>query len=282
MADWKETLFVWCGDLILEKDGSVMWAGTWVPFAPEEHDSISASSSALIELTDSAFKESENTFRLTVKPPTGAGAGAGAGAGTHTLAGSYLLDNGGGHEMFSDLTHSLRLWALPKKNSEQREFQKNELGQQSANSADEDVDAPPSPVPLHDLVMSFEDDDKDKDKYRDKDLFVAAWGTTEFGPFTSRGYIARTEPGTRTGTGITGADTGITGAADGTCMRMYLARRYLQRKDPREGLVSAAALWGGREAATVADVTLFATTPSYKHKPAQGDKADAGSKRKRR
>ena len=157
MGEWRNTLFVWRGKLQLNFTQScefeLRWSGSWLPLENGQDAT---------ELCDETFAASPNTFEMVCKPDV---------EEDHTSSwswqGSYLLDNGDGHERFKDIEHRLRVF-------------------------DRFSNKPTVPV-----------DENWHDRY------CVGWGTTEFGVFTSGGWI-----------------NGRT---------LTIARRYLIDKDTRRG-----------------------------------------------
>jgi hypothetical protein len=102
--DWKATLFYWRGDLLFDSGSKALtWKGAWV-----------GSSHGLP--TDQEFASSPNSFTLTaqrIEGPVVLSASAAElrpadGVGGK-FTGSYLLDQGGGLEQFSDRSHQFQI-----------------------------------------------------------------------------------------------------------------------------------------------------------------------------
>lgn len=97
MGDWKETLFVWRGDLYCSPAGEVTWKGSWVgtqnPIDEFPSPEDFRSSENLFELTCSVNKLTLSSLKLRTS------------RSDITWRGHYLLDNGGGPEKFEDFEH---------------------------------------------------------------------------------------------------------------------------------------------------------------------------------
>ena len=121
---------MWRGKLKFSLGGLVEWKGTWVGMGPE--DSFP---------TDEDFVGSENAFSQQIDMN---------GEDRWVCSGTYLLDNGDGHESFSDIAHALYV------------IRKGDQG-----VIDLAAPSPPLSAPL----------------------YVVAAGKTEFGNFFSKGCI---------------------------------------------------------------------------------------------
>jgi hypothetical protein len=97
MPDWRETLFIWRGELIWELEpGCCRWKGTWVGFDDAEACKHGH------RLDPDIYSSSMNTFELT---------GKSSGTGIVWEGGSYLLDNGESLQPYSDMEHRNLFWS---------------------------------------------------------------------------------------------------------------------------------------------------------------------------
>ena len=139
---WKNTLFVWKGMLTKTENDQCEWTGTWIGIEEDEMPS------------DEEFKSSPNTFNIK---------GVITGEKKSIISwqeGSYLLDNGGGLEPYSDESHRTHFYTRTLLNYSVT------------------------------LIQSFLDNEHEAVS-QETELFGMSEGTTEFGAFQSKGIIER-------------------------------------------------------------------------------------------
>ena len=159
-GNWKETLFVWQGDLHKSAD-KIVWRGTWVGTEDIVNDFPS----------NNDFIESANHFELHFPAPELDFTEEGMIESTINVEwlGSYLLDNGNGHESNEDIKHSccfLRLPLLHCKPHERVDPLESDLSVRMGKSGKSQSECS-----------------------RGKWYYVVARGETEFGDFFSKGLL---------------------------------------------------------------------------------------------
>jgi len=100
MGDWRETLFVWRGSLVLE-EGSVRFVGSWLGHNGRLNEKLSEK-----EETPNTFSLTSSSFDTATASSIGTASCPFRGAKI-SWRGHYLLDNGAGLTRNTDTTHEM-------------------------------------------------------------------------------------------------------------------------------------------------------------------------------
>lgn len=200
MEDWKETLFVWDGELrvIASTDGTekLAWTGVWQPLQTERGEKPDAL------LRGNELKRSErnsNSFKLIGKITND---------NFCNWSGSYYLDQGDGHIEVSDHQHYCKFF-------------------EDTISIDQENNM----RSICDIIKCIKNPNPVKGRFSASACSViCAWGTTEFGPFTSRGWVYPVKEKEESS-----ASTASSSSSSSYTYRLTLARRYLAPNDARCG-----------------------------------------------
>ena len=215
MSDWKETLFVWRGELELERERErAVWRGGW----------LGTSDAAGAFPSPSELQSSPNHFELTctsqqlplplqslpLAVPGGREGACNSTCHEVTWRGHYLLDNGAGLEKHEDFEHHCVF------------------------------------LPIDSSLLATSSSENPKGDSCGQNYFVVARGRTEFGDFVSKGVLSRTtskDPpkdksndsiDREAATDVGGCDNDEVGENERPQgLTLTLARRYLNKGDQR-------------------------------------------------